>query len=175
MELYADDCSIFLKPDSNTLRETCKILNSFYELSGLKIQVSKTKAIWFGSAWSCTEKLCPDLKLDWDTDFRLLGIDFDNNLTKMDRNLDSKIEEIRKLFNCWIYRTLTPYGRLVIIKTLALSKLSHAALVIPSLDKSRIKEIEALMFKFLWKNKPDKVAREDSKLSEKLVEWVWWM
>ena len=85
----------------------------------------------------------------------------------MNRNLDSKIEEIRKLLNCWIYRTLTPYGKLVIIKTLALSKLSHAALVIPTLNKNKIKEVETIMFRFLWGNKPDKVSREDAKLSEK--------
>ena len=166
LELYADDCSIFLEPNSENLRETCTILSNFYLLSGLKIQVSKTKAIWFGAGWNSTEQLCPDLKLDWDTDFRLLGIDFDSGLTKMERNLENKIEEIRKLLNCWIYRTLTPYGRLVIVKTLALSKLSHAALVIPTLNKTKIKEIEGLMFRFIWGNKPDKVAREDAKLSE---------
>ena len=166
LELYADDCTIFLEPNSNNLRETCKIFSNFYSLSGLKIQVTKTKAIWFGAGWNSTEQLCPDLKLDWDTDFRLLGIDFDSGLMKMDKNLENKIEEIRKLFNCWIYRTLTPYGRLVIVKTLALSKLSHAALVIPTLNKIKMKEIESLMFKFIWGNKPDKVSREDAKLSE---------
>ena len=167
LELYADDCSIFLEPNSTNLRETCIILNNFYALSGLKIQVTKTKAIWFGAGWNNKEKLCPDLTLDWDTEFRLLGIDFDSGLTKMERNLETKIEEIRKLFNCWIYRNLTPYGRIVIVKTLALSKLSHAALVIPTLNKVKIKEIEGLMFKFIWGNKPDKVARDDSKLSER--------
>ena len=167
LEIYADDCSIFLKPDAKNLRQTCEILKSFFELSGLKTQVSKTKAIWFGSAWANTTELCPDLKLDWDTDFRLLGIDFDNNLAKMDRNLDDKIGEIRKLFNCWINRTMSPYGKITIIKTLAISKLSHAALVIPTINKNKIKEIEDIMFKFLWNNKPDKVAREDIKLSER--------
>ena len=102
LELYADDCSIFLEPNSANLREACIILNNFYSLSGLKIQVTKTKAIWFGAGWNSKENLCPDLKLDWDTEFRLLGIDFDSSLTKMDRNLETKIEEIRKLFNCWI-------------------------------------------------------------------------
>ena len=82
MELYADDCSIFLEPNANNLRQACQILSNFYTLSGLKIQVTKTKAIWFGAAWNSTEILCPDLNLDWDTDFRLLGIDFDSGLKK---------------------------------------------------------------------------------------------
>ena len=167
LELYADDCSIFLQPKSENLRNTVQILNNFFSLSGLKISISKTKAIWFGTGYNKTEVLCPDLKLDWDTDFRLLGVDFDGNLEKMDRNIDTKIDEIRKLLNCWVHRSLTLYGKMVVVKTLALSKLSHVALIIPCLNQNKIKEIENIIFKFIWGNKPDKVSRNHAKLSEK--------
>ena len=69
--------------------------------------------------------------------------------------------------NCWINRTLSVYGKLVIIKTLALSKLSHLALVLPNLDSHKLKSLENLLFTFLWNNKPDKVSRDHTKLSEK--------
>ena len=85
----------------------------------------------------------------------------------MDDNFDAKVEEIRKTSNCWIHRTLTIYGKIVIIKTLALSKLSHLATVLPSLNKNQIKKLETLIFQFLWGNKPDKVSREHTKLTEK--------
>ena len=77
-------------------------------------------------------------------------MDFDGNLEKMDKNLDSKIDEIQKLLNCWIYRSLTVYGRMVVVKTLALSKLSHVALIISCLKQNRIKEIENIIFKIIW-------------------------
>ena len=112
--------------------------------------MSKTKAIWFGKKYNCNQKLCQDLKLDWDTKFRLLGVDFDNNLDNMDSNFPQKIKAIEKLLNCWIYRTLTVYGKITIIKTLALPKLSHLALVLPNLNKTQIKIIESMFFKFLW-------------------------
>ena len=166
LELFADDCSIFLQPKSENLRNTMKVLNEFYHLSGLKISTMKTKAIWFGVGYNNAEKLCPDLNLDWDTEFRLLGLVFDGNISKMDRNIDSKINEIRKLFNCWINRSLTVYGKIVVVKTLALSKLSHVALVIPCLNQNKINEIESLIFKFIWNNKPDKVSRNHAKLPE---------
>ena len=142
-------------------------LDSFFRLSGLRISVSKTKAIWFGKGSSNTNNLCPDLKLDWDFKFRLLGVDFHNNLENMDSNFETKIEEIEKLLNCWIHRTLTVYGKITVIKTLALSKLSHLALVLPNLDKKKIKTLETMFFKFLWGNKTDKVSRDHVKLSEK--------
>ena len=167
LELYADDCSIFLPPEEENLRNTLNILSSFFKLSGLKISVSKTKAIWFGAGCNFTHRLCRDIPLVWDTEFRLLGIDFDAKLEKMENNFDSKLDEIRKLLNCWFYRTLTPYGKITVVKTLALSKLSHAALVIPSLKKSKLMDLEKMIFRFIWGDKPDKVSREAAKLPEK--------
>ena len=48
LELYADDCSIFLQPTDKDLRKAMETLDNFYKSSGLKISVSKTKAIWVG-------------------------------------------------------------------------------------------------------------------------------
>ena len=61
LELYADDCSIFLEPDEQNLRSTMKTLDSFFKLSGLKISFSKTKAIWFGKGFNNNTKLSQDL------------------------------------------------------------------------------------------------------------------
>ena len=110
--------------------------------------------------------LCPDLQLDWSSSFTLLGIDFQNNLENMSNNFDKKIDVIKKLLNCWINRTLTVYGKITVIKTLALPKLSHLALVIPELEKGKLRELENLFFKFLWGGKPDKVSRGHVKLPE---------
>ena len=129
--------------------------------------MSKTKAIWFGSGSKSGYQLCPALRLDWATRFRLLGIDFSNDLDNMEENFESKINEIKKLLNSWINRTLTIYGKAVVIKTLAMPKLTHLALVLPNLNEKKMKQIENLFFSFLWNNKPDKVCRDDAKLSEK--------
>ena len=148
LEMYADDCTIFLEPNDRNLRNALETLDSFYRMSGLKISVTKTKAIWFGKGFSIDQRLCSDLTLDWDTQFRLLGIDFDGSLDNMECNFDGKIKDIEKLLNCWMYRTLTVYGKAVIIKTLALSKLSHLALVLPNLDKKGLKQLKIYFFLF---------------------------
>ena len=147
LELYADDCSIFLQPYDQNLRNAIGILDNFFRLSGLKISVTKTKAIWFGNGYANAQRLCSDLTLDWDTEFRLLGVDFHGGLIGMENNFDCKLEEIRKLFNCWINRTLSVYGKLVIIKTPALSKLSHLTLVLPDLDSCKIKKKKKIILK----------------------------
>ena len=52
--------------------------------------------------------------------FRLLGIDFTNNLVGMECNV-GKIEEIISLFNSWMHRTMSVYGKVVVIKTSSIS------------------------------------------------------
>ena len=167
LEMYADDCSIFLEPTETNLKNAVEILTQFYELSGLKISLSKTKAIWFGINCRSRPNMCQSLNLDWVNSFKLLGVFFTNDLVDMDSNYGNKIKEIQKLLNNWINRTLSVYGKMVIIKCLALPKISHLAMVLPSLDSKQIKELENLLFSFLWDRKPDKVSREHAKLSEK--------
>ena len=142
LEIYADDLTIFLHPTRDSLKNTLSVLDSFYCLSGLKISVSKTKAVWFGSAHDSNLKLCPELELKWVKQFELLGINFDNNLESMCRNFDQKIGKIEKLLSHWSYRYLTPFGKVTIIKSLALSKLSHVAQVVPNPTKMMIKKLK---------------------------------
>ena len=49
LSLYADNCCIFLKYDAQNLRNAIQILNNFYEISGLQIQVKKTQCTVFGT------------------------------------------------------------------------------------------------------------------------------
>ena len=46
------------------------------------------------------------------------------------------------MLNGWLYRHLTPYGKIVVIKSLALSKLSHIALVVPNLTKNYLNQYD---------------------------------
>ena len=94
-------------------------------------------------------------------------MDFRNNLKEMETNFQAKVDEIKALFYNWMNRNLTVYGKILVVKSLALSKLSHLSLVLPNLAKDQIKQLETLIFKFLWNGKPDKISREHSKLKEK--------
>ena len=63
---YADDTQMFLDGSEQSLRNALGTLNTFYNMSGLKINVDKTKAIWIGSMTKSNRKLCQEYKLDWD-------------------------------------------------------------------------------------------------------------
>ena len=163
LSLYADDCTIFLEYDEDNLRNTITVLENFYHLSGLKIHVGKTQCIIFGEKPERNIKLCPDLGLKWESEFMLLGIKFDSYLEKMEKNFDEKMDEIDNVINNWQYRNLTPLGRCCIAKTLLLSKLSHLAIVLPSLKSDKINIIERKLYNFIWQGS-DKVARKVAKI-----------
>ena len=164
MEIYADDLTIYLEPNGENLRHVINILKDFYKLSGLKISVTKTKAVWIGSKHATNEKLCRDLNLQWVKKFTLLGVQFDNALENMKENFRLKLESIENMLSSWTYRYLTPFGKITVIKSLGLSKLSHVALVITNPSRDMIKKVEKVFFSFLWGKGSEKVRREDSKL-----------
>ena len=71
---------------------------------------------------------------NWAEDFEILGIQY--NMKKLheitDLNIQRKIGEIQKLIRIWSTRNLTPYGKVVIIKYLLISKVTHMQLYLPS-------------------------------------------
>lgn len=173
LDLYADDLTIYLyvyeddiQRTENNLRNTLAVIESFYIISGLKANIDKTIAVWFGTQFNCNIKLCEDLGLKWETNFKLLGIQFNNNLDNMDINITNNVDDMKKILNNWRYRYLTPYGKITIIKSLALSKLTHLSIILPMLDDKLAEQIEKIFFDFIWNSKPDKINRVMCKMPQ---------
>ena len=45
------------------------------------------------------DNLCLDLSLSWDTNFKLLGVEFDKDLENMDSNFAIKLDEMKKVID----------------------------------------------------------------------------
>ncbi len=159
---YADDSSLLLNDDEESLRRSFYILTKYSECAGLKANIEKTEAIWIGSKVKSDDILAPEINIKWNRNgkFKLLGIDFDftcEDKTKI--NFSKKIEKIKSLLNSWIYRDLTYVGKITVIKSLALPILTQSLTVLPNPQNTILKEIEKIFFAFLWNNKPDKIKR----------------
>ena len=98
----------------------------------------------------------------WATTFEILGIYFDINrmgeITKL--NAFRKMGEIKKLIRTWQSRNMTPYGKVTLIKSLLISKITHMLVSLPSPNFLCIKEIENTFSNFLWSEKPPKWRKE---------------
>ena len=155
---FADDTTLFMKNNEKSLRTSMNILNHFHHISGLKINVEKTKAIKFGMPRDGRINICQDLNLIWTSEFISLGINYNilelENITEL--NLEPKILEMEKLTSIWRCRNLTLIGKITIIKTLMISKIIHILLSLPKPSEESFIRIENAFKKFLWNEKPPK-------------------
>lgn len=158
---YADDTFLTLDGTEISLRESLKTFENFYYVSGLKMNKSKTSAVWIGSKRYSDRIICAEEQLNWThSNFKLLGINFSLCMeTMIDINFKQKIIDISKLLKSWQHRKLTLLGKITVIKSLALPKIIHLLTSLPNLKVTMLNEINKLFYNFIWDGKTEKIKR----------------
>ena len=159
---FADDTTLSLDGSEESLVEALNTIKHFGKISGLKVNEQKTLIIWIGSMKGSDIRYLRDDNYVWDpgTSFKIIGIKFSvhtKNIVKL--NYEDKLQEIKRALYKWKRRKLTPLGKIAIIKTMIISKITHLMLNIPDPNESFIKEVEKVIFKYLWDDKPPKVSK----------------
>ena len=150
-----DDTTAVLS-DVNSARILFKLLDDFKKLSGLAINPSKTEGMWIGSSRGNKTK---PFGIKWPNEpIKALGVyySYDPKLL-LEKNFIEKLDTIKKLINIWSSRGLSLYGKVTIIKSLIIPKFVYVSSLLPT-PKEVIKQLNQLLFKFLWKG-VDKVTR----------------
>ena len=127
----------------SSLQHTMNVLVIFGSLSGLKMNLSKTRMLWIGKKKFCKEKLDCGKSLNWDnSNFSLIGITFDLYLSNIPQiNFGNAILKIKKTIGSWKKRCLTTLGKITVIKSLILSQLNHLLLSISLPGKTFVKPL----------------------------------
>ena len=159
---FADDTTIILDGSEKSLTAAIQTLDSFARLSNLKVNSSKTRAIWIGCKKFSGETFSHRLKLNWtQTNFDILGIKFSCNLDTMVKiNFKDKIEQIDKELKVWSKRKLTPFGRITVLKTIVISKLNHLFIALPNPTEELINNLQKKFFHFIWQSGTDRIKRD---------------
>ena len=158
---YADDTQLLLDGSEISLKEALRTLKQYYILSGLKINVDKTRALWIGSLSNSEKTLCDEYPLDWSQEpLKALGVVFSPLVFNIwDLNSQEVLLKVKNILNQWSRRKLTLIGRITVIKSLALSKFVHLFISLPAPPNELIKELEKMFYKFLWNSGPDRIKR----------------
>ena len=158
---FADDTTILLGGTTKSLQATLNTLEIYGSLSGLKVNVEKTKLVWIGSRKNSLQKLDVNQDMCWgENKFSLLGLQFTVNLIQIPRiNFDIAIEKAKNELKSWKYRILSPIGKITVLKTLILPKFVHLFSSIHT-PHSILVEINKIFYNYLWAGKPDKIKRE---------------
>ena len=81
---FADDTTLILDGSQHSLQTALNVLEIFGNISGLRMNMDKTKIIWIGCKKHSKDKLNVSCKLQWgNTDFNLLGLDFTTSLNEI--------------------------------------------------------------------------------------------
>ena len=157
---YADDTTFFLR-DQKSLFNLMNILDRFKAITGLAINRNKSEVIALGYYKAHPPDICPSGLAFSTGPFKILGITFTTTLNNLfELNFLPKKEKLVNILKIWAMRYLTPIGKIVILKSLALSQLIFLLSVLPSPPQQFIKTIEDIVYSFIWDNKPDKISRQ---------------
>ena len=152
---YADDTTAVLA-DIESAHILFHLLENFKNISGLKVNSSKTEGMWLGSLKGNEMK---PLGIKWPSDpIKALGVFFSYDKKLLfQKNFSERLDKIKKLINIWSCRGLSLYRKVTIIKTLLLPKVVYISSLLPT-PEHIVKELNYLIYNFLWKGK-DKVTR----------------
>ena len=155
---YADDTVLFLSSEASSIRGALSELDTYSKVSGLKLNVEKTACLPIGVKKEQYE--VENFGCKWVTQMKILGITFTNNNKDItEQNLCPKIVQIKQEIAQWNRRRLTPLGKITVIKSLLLSKLIHILTVLPNPTQKTLKQLERVLFSFLWGGARDPIKR----------------
>ncbi len=158
---YADDTALILTCEPVTFRETFNILNKFSAISGLRINIEKTKIMRIGALRETNFILLPEYNVEWTSDsLNMLGVVIANDRSKLtELNYEPKLKKIENTIAVWKQRNLTIYGKTIIIKSFLLSQIVYLMSVLPSPSYDYVVRLERILFSFLWNNKVERIRR----------------
>ena len=147
-QTFADDTSLMIERTELSLRSCVRYINAFKDISGLSANLDKTKVIPIGKFFNPKSKICPDLKMEWDNKFKLLGFNIENNLQNLDENFEIVHSRTLSLINDWRSRRLPLEGRISISKCLLVSQYTYIATILP-LKESQINKAQTAINNFI--------------------------
>ena len=102
------------------INKAIAVLDNFGDISGLKLNPSKTKALWLGS-WR--HKQDKPFGLHWpDKPIRVLGTFISYNEKENEKyNFTLKLQKLKTILDIWSCRSHTLFGRCLITKSLGIS------------------------------------------------------
>ena len=152
---YADDTIFFLK-STDDVKMCIKEIERFSQVAGPKLNISKTECLGIGNLEGL-ETTIANIKTT-NKPIRYLGIYITHNKAEFKTlNWENQLVKLQKLLDSWRTRHLTLFGKIAIIKSLALPKIIYPATML-SIPEGISKDINKIIFNFIW-NHRDRIKR----------------
>ena len=152
---FADDVSVLTKRSETSIRKIFKEYENFLNSSGLILNADKTELLCFN------KKRNHNFEIDVDyrgTRHRLVALDrvkingiwlLQDPKAREDVNVQMRMDSTEKILKMWSTIQLSLLGRILIIKTFAISQFVFL-LQSMKIWEPNLKKVERLFFKYLW-------------------------
>jgi hypothetical protein len=156
---YADDMFLLQDGSKKSLEKAFEILEQFEQVSGLKVNVDKSIAVWIGKRVNTYDTVSNRVRLKWADSFILLGIHYDVNLKSMiEHNYRLALGKMENVLQFYRSVSLSMIGKVTVIKSLVIPKLVHVLQVLPLPDKKFVDVVNKLMRDFIWNNGKSRIS-----------------
>jgi exonuclease III len=151
----ADDTTVFVN-DPDSLENILKTLGQFEKYAGLKLNKTKTEAMWLGKDRNNPHT---PLGIKWVKEVHSLGIFFSYNTDSVVlKNFSDRAKEFKRILDMWMQRDLSLIGKITILKSLAFSKVIYQCGVMKYTEEFKQTIID-IAYNFIWNYKPNKIRR----------------
>ena len=122
----------------------------------------KTTIVRLGSVAHSDFKLLSGKDFNWsELRFMSLGINLSAETDEIpDLNYPERIQKITVCLNIWNLKGLSTLGRVLIVKSMAISRLIYQLSMLPTPSSNCMDKIKDLLYKLIWNNKRDKIKRK---------------
>ena len=156
----ADDTTLFLN-DKDSISYVLYVMDLFYESSGLRLNKQKSEVYILGNCGQSDNSPSSIHGVKCvKGPFKALGIYFSNDPQEvLQKNFTDKLNNVKITMNMWMQRDLSLKGKITVLKSILIPALLFQcnSLFVP---KEFIVEVNKLLFKFLWNNKPSKIKAD---------------
>ena len=158
---FADDTQFLLDGSESSLHKTISFLTTFEQISGLKINFEKSELVKLGQTKNVFYAIENQIKAASES-LKVLGIKIPISGEIQDLielNYTPLLHKIKTITKTWSKRNLTYYGKATIVKSLILPQLIYQLTNLPSPSNLYLKEVDDIIFRFIWDNKRPKIKR----------------
>ena len=152
---FADDVTCFLR-DFTSIEHLLSLLRYSHQFTSLKINYEKSEICGIGSKKGVSRAFSDFSSVDIENDtVKILGFHHSYNKQLADeRNFSNMVTDIHNVLNLWTMRGISLIGKILIFKTLGISRLQYITSMAQVPDKI-IQQLKSIQKKFLWEsNKP---------------------
>ena len=150
---YADDM-IVMGTNEDSINEVFREVEKFTGVAGPKLNINKSEILLTGifkssnTFGNCAVK----------TVINCLGIyiGHDNDLCNQ-KNWHEKLDNIQSVLNQWKRRNLTMLGKIIVMKSLAISKITYSVTNTAEIDNF-IQKLNKILYTYLW-DKKERIKR----------------